>query len=628
MYVIWVSPLSARVRVHTLTYYTAEEIPIGSVIEVPIRTNKTPALVLHRESVADVKTFLRRAGFSARRVANCTPVQLFSQDMLVALEYTARFHACSIGDVVRSCVPKIVLQQPKSTVRAAVCLAKTHEKRALQMGYTDRIEAYKTIIRETFALKQSVVLVAPTAHEAQKIATALQGGILNKLHVLNATDTPKQQQTQWDAACAHGGPLLICTTPAMAAVPRCDIGLYIVEHASSQSYKRRRMPYVDMRVLVRALAEQTGASLFIADTLLPLSYYEQIQSGNITEYDTIPKRINRSSSMQVLDMKSVLADAKEADSTAPFPILAPKSIVAITEATQNNGKAFVLATRRGFAGTTSCDDCGTVAHCTRCKHPVALHTKKNERVFLCHRCGESRSAKERCVHCNGWRLTALGRGVERIEAALKKEFKKTPIFRIDTDTTPKTIASHIVKWNEHGGIVVGTERAINYIDSVHTSVCASLDTLLSIPDFRIDERVFSLLLRLQERTTHSVLIQTQQPHTPVLTHVLSGNTGAFIKNELALRQQLHYPPYTVIVKCTCSGTKAAVTKHMQSFAIALARHKPRIFGTFVHHRGSQVQLSALLRIKRDAWPKKDLVEYLRGLPPCWSVDVLPNKSDV
>lgn len=626
MYVIWVSPISSRVRVHTLTYYTAEEIPVGSIIDVPIRANQTPALVLHQESVADVKTFLRRAGFSARRITHTAPIALCSKDVLSACEYTARFHACSMGAVIRSCIPKAILDNPTPITRPTICLAKTHEKRAIQMSYADRIEAYKTIIRETFALRQSVVLVTPTAHETQAMAAALRSGIHTKIQVLTTTDTPATQRENWHTASMQDGPLLICTTPSSVAIPRCDIGLYIVEHTSSQAYKKRTAPYIDVRVLVRALAEQSGASIFFADTLLPLAYYEQIYEGTMNEYDTMPKRIAPTVPIQIIDMKAVLTEAKAQNATAEFPVLAPKSISALTHAIEQGGKAFVLATQRGFAGTTTCDDCGTIVHCARCEHPVALHTKKEVRVFLCHRCGESRSAKERCVTCNGWRLTPLGRGVERIEATLKKEFKKTPLFRIDTDSTPKMIASTIEKWNEHGGIVVGTERALHYISDMHTSVCASLDTLLSVPDFRIDERVFSLLLRLQERSTHNVLIQTQQPHAPVLVHALSGNVGAFIKNELALRKQLHYPPYTVIVRCTCIGSKTTVTKQMQSFAIALARHKPRIFGSFVH-KGNQVQLSALLRVKRDAWPKKDIVEYLRSLPPCWSVDVLPTRSE-
>lgn len=626
MYVIWVTPLSSRVRVHTLTYYTADDVPIGSVIDVPVRTKKVPALVLHRESVADVKTFLRRAGFSARRVSHTQPVRMFSPELMRAAEYTARFFACGVGSVIRTCVPNAVLAHLHHVPVPPVCLAHAHGRKCLQMSYTDRIDAYKTIIRETFALKQSVVLVAPTAYEAQKLYDALTAGIHKKMHVLHTQDTPTVQRAKWSEAVHQDGPILICTTPSMIGVPRSDIGLYIVEHASSQSYKRRNDPYIDMRVLIRAMAESTEASVLYADTFLPLEYHEQLMRGDMTEYDTIPKRITSTSDIRVIDMKAVHADIKARDPVAPFAVLAPLVTTAITDALAHDQRVFVLATRRGFAGTTMCDDCGTIVRCTKCDHPVALHTQKNVRVFLCHRCGESRSAKERCVHCSGWRLTPLGRGVERVEQALKHEFKKSPLFRIDTDTSPKDAAARITEWHTQGGILVGTERALNLVDTAYISVCASLDTLLSIPDFKIDERVFGLLLRMREVSQHALYVQTQQPNAPVLKDAAVGNTALFVRNELALREQLHYPPYTVIIKFTCTGTKTVVTKHMQSFAIALARHKPRIFGSFVH-TGNQVQLSALLRIRRDAWPKKDIVEYARSLPPNWRVDVLPNRSD-
>lgn len=626
MYVIWVTPLSSRVRVHTLTYYTADDVPVGSVIDVPVRTKQVSALVLYREPVADVKTFLRRAGFSARRVSHTQPVRMFSPELLHAAEYTARFFACGVGSVIRTCVPSAILTHLHHVPLPPVCLARAHERRCLQMSYTDRVDAYKTIIRETFALKQSVVLLAPTAYEAQKLYDALTTGIPKKIHLLHTQDTPAAQRTRWSEATQQDGPVLVCTTPSTVSVPRTDIGLYIIEHASSQSYKRRTDPYIDTRILVRAIAEATDASMLYADTFLPLEYHERIARGEIIEYDTIPKRITNTSEIRIIDMKAVRTDAKARDPVAPFAVLAPLVTTAIADALEHHNPVFVLATRRGFAGTTMCDDCGTIVRCAKCEHPVALHTQKNVRVFLCHRCGESRSAKERCVHCGGWRLTALGRGIERVESALKQEFKKFPVFRIDTDTSPKDTTTIMTTWKHKGGILVGTERALNVVDTTYISVCASLDTLLSIPDFKIDERVFSLLLRLREVSQHAVYVQTQQPHAPVLKDAITGNSGAFVRNELALREQLHYPPYTVIIKFTCTGTKTTVTKQMQTFAIALARHKPRIFGSFVH-KGNQVQLSALLRIRRDAWPKKDIVEYARSLPPNWRVDVLPNRSD-
>lgn len=624
MYVVWVTPLSSKVRLHTLTYYTADALPLGSIIDVPVRTKTVPALVMHRESVADVKSFLRRAGFSAKRVSDTQPRAFLSEPLMRALEYTARFHASSLGSTVRTAVPHALLSHTSELQLPAHTQKDSYEAYALQMPYEERLDAYKTIIRETFALKQSVVLIAPTAREVHTLVATLSPGIHKKVYTLTLTESPKEQRILSLHASSAEGPVLICTTPGASMLPRPDIGLYIVERTSSQSYKRRQHPFVDMRVCINALAKETGTHILYGDTFLPLEQHKGLAHGVITEYDTVPKRINGNGAIRVIDMKVSHTDADPTEKS--FIFFAPSVDVALHDAVSKRTRVFVLATRRGYAGATVCDDCGTTVSCTRCGHSVTLHTKKNERMFLCHRCGESRSAKERCAHCNGWRLTPLGRGIERVEQELKKKFPDAPLFRIDTDTSPKEVQAFSQAWHEDGGIMVGTERALSAVDYADLSICASLDSLLSIPDFSIDERVFGLIMLLRERTHGDVFIQTQQPHAPVLKEASSGNSAQFVRNELSLREQLHYPPYTVIIKFTCTGNKTTVTTQMQSFAIALARHRPRIFGAFVP-KGPHVSLSALIRIKRDAWPKKDIVEYARSLPPSWTVEVLPNRTD-
>ena len=162
MYVLWVTPISTRIRVHTLTYYTAESVSVGSLIEVPVRSKKVPALVTHIETVTDAKTFLRQSGFRARRLADLAPQQIFSPPLMQAVRHIARFHATTLGTALHECIPQAILAHPEPLPTQSWCMSNVHEKKAIQAPYNERLDTFKTLIRETFALKQSVVLIAST----------------------------------------------------------------------------------------------------------------------------------------------------------------------------------------------------------------------------------------------------------------------------------------------------------------------------------------------------------------------------------------------------------------------------------------------------------------------------------
>ena len=80
-----------------------------------------------------------------------------------------------------------------------------------------------------------------------------------------------------------------------------------------------------------------------------------------------------------------------------------------------NGRIFLYAARKGMASITICGDCGNNVVCLECGSSVVLHTKETGNFFLCHRCGERRSAEEVCKVCGSWKLMPLGIGIEKVK---------------------------------------------------------------------------------------------------------------------------------------------------------------------------------------------------------------------
>ncbi len=87
----------------------------------------------------------------------------------------------------------------------------------------------------------------------------------------------------------------------------------------------------------------------------------------------------------------------------------------------------------------------------------------------------------------------------------------------------------------------------------------SADTSLNVADFRASEKTFQLLTQVAGRggrgdSPGRVIIQTFNPGHYVLKRVQDHDYAAFYKEEIALRKDLAYPPFSrmVNVRLSCS----------------------------------------------------------------------------
>lgn len=258
------------------------------------------------------------------------------------------------------------------------------------------------------------------------------------------------------------------------------------------------------------------------------------------------------------------------------------------------------------------------------QEPTAI----TENVFICHRCGEKSAPRRKCGNCGGWRLTPLGLGIEHAEEILRARFPDAPIFRIDTDTV-KTHTAARTRANEFaatpGAILLGTEMALPYMtDPVGVAAVLSVNSLLTMPEFRMTEHVFRLLLVLREKARDHFLIQTREAN-PIFPLAAEGKIGEFLANELELRKELGFPPFATFIKVSFLGVRNdgidfvhALSAHLSDLGIANV-HYPNT----VTKKGDKVVLSTLIVLPRASWPHPELREYLASLPPNVTVRVEP-----
>ncbi len=628
MNIVHVIPIARGINKETLSYFTASEVQPGAVVKVPVRNRTLPALVVSVEPAEDMKSELKNSPFMIKKIGKLKMLPVFLPAFIEAAKDAAEYFAGSTGSVLASITSKSILEQSDKIDHAEMPITEqkapetTPEPHALQADEEERVAHYKSLIREQFARKRSVFFCLPTIQDAKKMYEQLPKGIEEYTHVLNASLNKKELLATWNKIIGETHPVLIIMTGAFLGIPRHDIGLIIVERESSTSYKLQVRPYLDIRTFAEFFAKRVHAKLIFGDLLLRTETLWRTKNGEMAELSPLKFRSMSTAKDTLIDMKKYkLLEKPE------FRIVSDELEALIKKNKESSEHMFILAARRGLSPMTVCGDCATTVICSRCSAPIILHHGAEGNYFLCHRCGERRSAEERCRICGSWKLTTLGIGIELIQDILTGMFPEVKFFRMDKDnvaTHKQALSMAADFYNSPGSVLIGTEMALLYLEKpVANSGVAAIDSLFSIPDFRINERIMNILLKIRSITQRTFLVQTRSRDQHIFDYAIKGNLMDFYREEIEERKKLNYPPFSTLIKITIRGQKSQILQDMKAVEALLKEHEPLVFPAFIDTVNKKSILHALIKLKRDEWISKPLLAKLRSLPPHVSVNVDP-----
>ena len=166
--------------------------------------------------------------------------------------------------------------------------------------------------------------------------------------------------------------------------------------------------------------------------------------------------------------------------------------------------------------------------------------------------------------------------------------------------------------------------AVSYLFSVPRTAIISIDSLFAIPDFRMNERIFALILALREKTTKALLVQTRMDDTTLLEQALKGDLLAFTEDELGLRKAFSYPPYGTIIKITLRGKRAELPQEVERLKAYLLEYTPISPQTITREPKNMFRMHLILKLAETVWPNDKLLAKLRALPPQFTIEVNPD----
>ena len=629
MYVIDCIPIAKGITRETLSYFTSKETLPGGIVTVPVRNKKIKALVVSAVPVADYKAKIKSSDFAMRKVVDLKKEELLLSDFVATCKDTAHYFATTTGAVLNALLPKAILDSLPTAQTVLSISSATHvpnpahaEKYILQTEEEERFSHYRSMIREEFARKSSVLFILPTIEDTERISKLLEKGIEKYTFTVHGDVPKKEFLSRWNRIVSTEHSVLIVATGLGFCLPRSDIGTIIVDREASRTYKMSTRPYLDLRTVAEFWSKHMHARLVFGDNFLRVETLWRHASDEFIELAPLKYRALSSAEQRIVDMRQY----KSTNGTH-FTVVSKELLELIQQTRENNERLFIFTVRRGLSPLTLCGDCGSVVYCEYCTSPVVLRTAFEVNVFVCNKCGAKRSADERCKICTSWKLVPLGIGIELVEQQIKQNIPDLELFVVDKDRTPtrKRRGEIVQKFlSSPSSILLGTEVAVHHIHGKIDNVAViSIDSLFSIPDFRIHEKILNLLLTLRAQTSGMFLLQTRNIGEQVLDFATKGNLLDFYRREIAERKQFSFPPYSTLIKISRSGVREIIEKEMEKLSSHLHMYSPHIFPAFVAMIKGRYIMHALIKVPYGQWVDEKLFEKLTTVPPQFSINVDP-----
>src|SRR5262249_40399038 len=269
--------------------------------------------------------------------------------------------------------------------------------------------------------------------------------------------------------------------------------------------------------------------------------------------------------------------------------IAPRLAADIGLALDHNEQALLFLNRRGYAPLTLCRACGYRFACPNCDAWLVDH--RFRRRLVCHHCGFAMPAPDACPHCAATQsFVACGPGVERLEEEVAGLFPGARLLVLSSD-----LVASIERMREelkavadgHVDIVIGTQVVAkgHHFPKLNLVGVVDADLGLANGDPRAAERTFQLLHQVAGRAGRAAgqgrgLLQTHQPHHPVMRALVAQDREAFYAPHIAALDHPRYPPFGRLASLVSAGGDRLAAEAFARGVAAAAPHanEVRILG--------------------------------------------------
>ncbi len=432
-----------------------------------------------------------------------------------------------------------------------------------------KTEVYLAAIRDVLKRGQQALVLVPEIALTPQLIARFEDSLGIGIAAYHSGLSDGDRLRTWLTA-RSGEARVIVGTRSAVFLPLARPGLIVVDEEHDASFKQQEGLRYHGRDLAVYRARELGIPVVLGSATPALESLANVNGGRYRKL-VLPERAGmaRAPAITLIDVRGQRFDAG----------LSNRLLATAKEHLDAGGQVLFFLNRRGFAPVVLCHACGDPIECKRCSARMTYHRGRDR--LLCHHCGAQRLVPPKCPSCGEpEQLLGLGKGTERLEAALAAHFPDVKMVRVDRDTTRRRGSLGEMMAAAASGearILVGTQMLAKGHDFKALTLVAIVDAdqgLYGI-DFRAPERMAQLIVQVSGRAGRAdragqVVIQTRQPEHPLFHDLLRGGYERFAVRALAERQAEAMPPFGAQALITAqAGREEAVRDFLQKAANVL-----------------------------------------------------------
>ncbi len=431
---------------------------------------------------------------------------------------------------------------------------------------------YLKAIEEAVRLGKKALFLVPEISLTPWPVAYLASRFPQRVAVAHSGLTPGQRTDEWERIARGEVDVVVGARSALFA-PIKDLGLIIVDEEHETSYKQEEGVRYNARDCSLMLGRYLGITVVLGSATPSVETFYNAETGKIA-----PLRLNNrisGSSMPVVEIADMRVEKGA--------VISEKLKGLLIQTIADGRQALLFLNRRGFAPSIVCKDCGKTFECLNCSVTLTMH--KSKKSLKCHYCDLTMALPNECPTCKGKNLVHPGVGTEKVEEEVRALLPAARIGRMDRDTTQKKgSAKKIIDAMEEKkvDILIGTQMVSkgHHFPGITLVGVISGDTSLSLPDFRSSERTFQLITQAAGRAGRGdeageVIVQTLNSEHYSFKNALNHDYGSFYSEEIELRRELDYPPFSRLCCLRFEGLK---DEKVASAAAAIKRTATGLIG--------------------------------------------------
>ena len=430
---------------------------------------------------------------------------------------------------------------------------------ALLYGVTGsgKTAVYIKLIQNCLDMGKQAMLLVPEIVLTPQLLGLLAAYFGQQVAVLHSSLSAGERYDQWKRVRSGDAKVIVGTRSAVFAPCKAP-GLIIVDEEQEHSYKSENTPRYHAREVALYRGSKEKALVLFGSATPSVETMYHARKGDFRLY-TLTQRYNgrKLPEVDIVDMREELKLGNDLS-------LSQALQNAIRDTADAGKQTILFLNRRGNSRAMVCVDCRKSPECPRCNTRLTYHSA-NERL-MCHYCGYSQPAANRCDHCGG-PMKRIGVGTQKVQQELQQLFSDLKVDRMDTDTvsaanTHENILDHFK--NENIPILIGTQMVAKGLNLPNVTLVGVLDADLGLytDSYRAAENTFNMLTQVVGRAGRGeaagkAMIQTLVPQHKVITLASQQDYEGFYNLEIDLRRVQSCPPFGDLATVTFSGQDEA-----------------------------------------------------------------------